>query len=278
MKKSMVHIACIQVGARLNREETFENLESLLEEASAQGARIACLPELTVDQFFPQYYHEEKYFDLAEPLNGPLVKRFQELAKTYNIALIPNLYEKGDQSDTYYDTSPVIDASGNLLGSQCMMHIAEDPTEDEKFYYTPGDRGYTVFSLETLKIGITICYDRHFPEQIRILTLKGADIVFVPTATTGLHREAWEVEAQANAIVNGIFIAHANKIGKEGALDFFGKSLIVNPKGTVIAEASETGEEVLVADINASLIAEIRKEWPFLRDRRPNTYDELTTL
>jgi N-carbamoylputrescine amidase len=276
MKKSMVRIACIQGRAGPDREETFKNLELLLEEASSQEARIACFPELTIDQFFPQYYHEEKYFDLAEPLNGPIVNRFQELAKTHDIALIPNLYEQGDQPHTYYDTSPVIDAQGHILGSQRMMHIAEDPTEDEKFYYTPGDRGYNVFSVETMKIGIAICYDRHFPEHIRILTLRGANIVFVPTATTGLHRKAWEVEAQANAIVNGIFIAHANKIGKEGALNFFGKSLVVDPGGTIIAEASETKEEVLVADIDTSLIAEIRNEWPFLRDRRPDTYDELT--
>lgn len=274
----MVQIACIQLGAEPGREETFKKLDPLLEEAATRGARIACLPELTVDQFFPQYYHEKEYFDLAEPLDGPIVQRFQELAKANDIALIPNIYEKGDRPHVYYDTSPVIDASGHLLGSQRMMHIAEDPTEDEKFYYTPGDRGYSVFSLEDLKFGIAICYDRHFPEHMRILTLKGADTVFVPTATTGLHSKAWEVEARANAIFNGIFIAQANKVGREGASDFFGRSIVVNPKGTIIAEASEIQEEVLLTEIDTSIITEIRKEWPFLRDRRPDTYKELTLL
>ncbi|MBU7031458.1 MAG: hypothetical protein HXS53_02900 [Theionarchaea archaeon] len=276
MKRTMVQIACIQLRAEPKREETFQKLDALLEEAATRGARIACLPELTVQQFFPQYYHDKKYFDLAEPLDGPTVQRFQELAETHDIALIPNIYEKGDNPHAYYDTSPLIDASGHVVGSQRMMHIAEDPTEDEKFYYTPGDRGYAVFSLEGLNIGIAICYDRHFPEHLRILTLKGADIVFVPTATTGLHRDAWEVEAQANAIVNGIFIAHANKVGKEDACLFFGKSIVVNPKGAIIAKASETKEEVLLAEIDVSIISEIRKEWPFLCDRRPDTYKDLT--
>jgi len=274
----MVQIACIQLRAEPKREETFKKLDPLLEEAASRGARIACLPELTVDQFFPQYYHEEKYFDLAELLDGPIVQKFQELAETHDIGLIPNIYEKGDHSHAYYDTSPVIDASGHLIGSQRMMHIAEDPTEDEKFYYTPGDRGYSVFSLEDLKFGIAICYDRHFPEHMRILTLKGADIIFVPTATTGLHREVWRVEARANAIANGIFIAHANKVGREGSSVFFGKSIVVNPRGAIIAEASETEEGLLLAEIDASIIAEIRKEWPFLRDRRPDTYKDLTLL
>ena len=273
----MIRIACIQMKAEAEREESFKKLEYLLKKAAKQNVRIACFPELTVDQFFPQYYHEEKYFSLSEPIDGSLIQHFQELAKTYNMALIPNFYERGKNPHTYYDTSPIIDARGHLLGSQRMMHIAEDPTEDEKFYYTPGDTGYNVFSLEDLTIGIAICYDRHFPEHIRILTLKGVDIIFVPTATTGLHRQTWEVEAQASAIVNGIFIAHANKVGVEGKLEFFGNSIVVNPQGDIIAEASETEEEVILADIDTDLISKVRKEWPFLRDRRPNTYKELTS-
>lgn len=236
-------------------------------------ADIACLPELTIDQFFPQWFGEEKFFTRAEPLNGPIVQKFQKMANQYSIALIPNVYEKGG-SDTYYDTSPVIDAHGKLLGSQHMIHIAEDPTEDEKFYYTPGQK-YNTFSVAGVTIGIAICYDRHFPEHMRILTLKGAQIIFVPTATTGLHRKAWYTEAQASAIANNVFVAHANKVGREGALTFFGKSIIVNPTGEIIAEASEDKEEVMVADINVSLVEEMRKEWPFLRDRRPDMYGDL---
>ncbi|MEA1994496.1 MAG: nitrilase-related carbon-nitrogen hydrolase [Euryarchaeota archaeon] len=271
----MVRVACVQLGAEKDRETTFTNAERLLESAASQGAKIACFPELTVDQFFPQYFGEEKFFSLAEPLDGPLVREFQRLAKKYRIALIPNLYEKGEKPDTYYDTSPVIDADGTLLGSQQMMHIAEDPTEDEKFYYTQGDRGYHLFSVAGLTIGIAICYDRHFPENMRILTLRGVEIIFVPTATTALHKAAWEVETRANAIVNGLFVAQANKVGREGEMEFFGNSLVVNPKGRIIAQASEK-EEPLIADIDPTIITETRKEWPFLRDRRPKTYGELT--
>lgn len=271
----MVRIACVQVDAEKDRETSLTKVEQLLKSASSQGAAIACLPELTVDQFFPQYFGEEKFFSLAEPLDGPIIRQFQQLAKKYHIALIPNIYEKGEEPDTYYDTSPVIDANGRLVGSQQMMHIAEDPTEDEKFYYTPGDRGYHVFSVAGVKVGIAICYDRHFPEHIRILTLRGAEIIFVPTATTALHKEAWEVEARASAIMNGVFIAQTNKVGKEGDLEFFGNSLVVDPKGTIVAKASRE-EEPLVADIDPTRIPEIRKEWPFLRDRRPEIYGELT--
>ncbi|MGD2248546.1 MAG: nitrilase-related carbon-nitrogen hydrolase [Candidatus Methanofastidiosia archaeon] len=268
-----MRIACIQVGAEPHRDKTFAKVEDLIQTASEKRADIACLPELTIDQFFPQWVGEEKFFALAEPLNGPIVQKFQKIAKQYSIALIPNVYEKGGP-DTYYDTSPVIDAHGKLLGSQHMIHIAEDPTEDEKFYYTPGQK-YNTFSVAGITIGIAICYDRHFPEHMRILTLKGAQIIFVPTATTGLHRKAWYTEAQASAIVNNVFVAHANKVGTEGALTFFGKSIIVNPTGEIIAEASEDKEEVVVADIDVSLIKEMRKEWPFLRDRRPEMYGDL---
>lgn len=272
----MIRIACVQIGAEQDRNKTLEKVEKLLASAASKGAEIACLPELTLDQFFPQYFGEKKFFELAEPLDGKTVQIFQEFAKKYHIAVIPNIYERAGDPPNYYDTSPVIDADGNLLGSQRMMHIAEDPTEDEKFYYKPGDRGYNIFQLGGLKLGIAICYDRHFPEQMRILTLKGADIIFVPTATTDLHRDAWEVEARATAIMNGIFVAHANKMGKEGNLKFFGRSIIVGPKGKLIAQASEDQEEVLIADINLGEIAETRKEWPFLRDRRPETYFDLT--
>lgn len=272
----MVYIACIQVGAEPDQDETFTKVENLIKSAASQGASIACLPELTVDQFFPQYFGEKRFFGLAEPLDGPVVQKFQELAQKYQIAVIPNMYERGE-INTYYNTSPVIDCNGKVLGSQQMMHIAEDPTEDEKFYYTPGE-GYSVFSLQGLTIGIAICYDRHFPEHMRIVTLKGADIIFVPTATTGLHRTAWEVEARATAIANGVFVAYANKVETEGRLHFFGRSLIVNPKGIITAQASEDKEEVLVADIDVSLVKKAREEWPFLRDRRPEIYTELVAL
>ena len=245
----MVRIACIQVGAERDRDTTFEKVENLLKTAASQKATIVCFPELTVDQFFPQYFGEKKYFALAEPFNGPVVHRFQKLAQKYHVGLIPNVYERGEAADTYYDTSPVIDCDGTLLGSQQMMHITEDPTEDEKFYYTPGDRGYNVFSLQELTIGVAICYDRHFPEYMRILTLKGAEIIVVPTATTGLHRAAWEVEARAHAIANGVFVAYANKVGKEGQLHFFGRSLVVTPKGEIIAQASEDKEEVYIPSV-----------------------------
>ena len=271
-----VRIACIQVGAGRDRNANLKKAEGLLAKAASGGARIACFPELTLQQFFPQYFGEEKFFKLAEPLAGKTVRAFREMAARYRIGVIPNIYERGESPGRRYDTSPVIDARGKLLGSQQMMHIARDPTEDEKFYYRPGERGFNVFSLEGLRIGVAICYDRHFPEHMRILALKGAQVIFVPAAATGLHRDAWEVEARASAVANGVFLAQVNKVGREGNLEFFGSSLIVGPRGEVTARASGEREEVLMGDIAPALADRTRDEWPFLRDRRPDTYGALT--
>ncbi len=269
-------IAISQFKAEEDREKNIKKAESFIKEAASKGAELVIFPEMSFDLFFPQHRADKRFFDLAEPVPGPLVDRFCDIAKKNSTAVVFNMFESG-RAGEYYDCSPVIDKNGNYLGKSRMMHIAELPDYNEKYYYWEGDSGYPVFDLDGFRIGIAICYDRHFPEQMRTLTLKGADLIVVPTATSLTElKNIWEVEMQAAAVANQIYIAVSNRVGKEVNLKFFGKSFTVNPMGDVIALASENKEEVLLFDINSRVIKEARHLLPFLRDRRPDTYGGLT--
>jgi len=268
-------IACAQMHAGEDREANIAKAFRFMAEAKAAGAEVICFPELFLEPFFPQYRCDMRYFDLAESIPGPTVERFQAKCRELNLAAILNIYEKGEIEGIYYDTSPVIGADGALLGSQRMMHVAEDDTENERFYYKVGNNGFQIFRTANLTFGVGICYDRHFPEFMRIMALKGAQAVFVATATGGIHKSPWFVEAQASSVFNGIFVIHANKVGKEGNLDFFGLSLATNPLGQVIGQASEDREEVFLAELDLDLIRTARHNWPFMRDRRPEMYGDL---
>ena len=246
-----------------------------MEQAKQKGASLICFPEMAFLPFFPRIPADRSFFAFGEPIPGPTVERFQQRAKQLELVTVINVYERAAPGE-YYDTSPVIDADGALLGISRMMHIAELPNYNEKFYYWEGNTGFPVFETRCAKVGIAICYDRHFPEQMRALALKGAEIILVPTATsTPALKHIWMIEMQAAAIANQVFMAVVNRVGTEGEMTFFGKSFVTNPQGEIVAQAGEEADELLIVDLDLMLIEETRQILPFLRDRRPEAYGEI---
>ncbi len=268
-------IALAQISVGEDREKNVEKGIDFLVGAADRGAGIICFPEMSFCRFFPQYHADPQYFSWAEPVPGPLVEKFREACAKHGIAAIINMYEKVGQGQ-YYDCSPVIGSDGQLLGKSQMMHIAELPNYNEKYYYWEGRTGYPVYEDNGLKFGIAICYDRHFPEQMRILALKGAQVIFVPTATSLTDlKNIWEVEMQAVSVGNQLFTAVTNHCGTDDKIEYFGKSFITGPNGEIISMAGEEKEELLVIEIDTDDIDKAKISLPFFRDRRPETYDDL---
>ncbi|MFC1726197.1 carbon-nitrogen hydrolase family protein [candidate division KSB1 bacterium] len=268
-------IAVSQFKPFQNREENIKKAEVFIKEAKSKNADLIVFPEMSFDIFFPKFRADRKYFSIAEPVPGELVEKFKEIAKNNGISIVFNMFEEGKAGE-YYDCSPVINKMGEYLGKSRMMHIAELPNYNEKYYYWEGNSDYPVFDMGGFKIGIAICYDRHFPEHMRILALKGADLILVPTATSLTElKNIWEIEMQAASVGNQVYIAVSNRVGQEENLTFFGKSFITNPFGDIIAMASEDKEEVLIFNMDIDLIKEARQILPFFRDRRPETYQYL---
>ena len=253
-----------------------------VEDAAKKGVQILCFQEL----FNGPYFCAEQnpcWYDVAEEIpNGPTTKIMQDMAKKHNMVIVVPIYEK-EQTGVYYNTAAVIDADGAYLGKYRKSHIPQvNPGFWEKFYFRPGNLGYPVFQTRYAKVGVYICYDRHFPEGARALGLNGAEIVFNPSATVaGLSEYLWKLEQPAHAAANGYFVGAINRIGTEapwGIGEFYGSSYFCNPRGAIVAQASRDKEELLVADLDLDDIAEVRNTWQFYRDRRPETYDELVKL
>lgn len=274
----MLTIALAQVHATEDREANIQKGFRLMAEAKEKGASLICFPEMSFLTFFPRIRADRSFFALAESIPGPIVERFQEKAKELGLVTVINMYERAAPGE-YYDTSPVIDADGTLLGISRMMHIAELPNYNEKFYYWEGNTGFPVFETSCAKVGIAICYDRHFPEQMRALALNGVEVILVPTATsTSALEHIWQIEMQAASIANQVFVAVANRVEAEGEVRFFGKSFATNPSGEVIAQAQERTEELLLVELDLTLIDQMRQILPFLRDRRPEAYNVLSEM
>lgn len=254
----------------------------LVDEAGKQGVQILCFQELFNGPYFCAEQHP-CWYELAEEIpNGPTVKAMQAAAKKNNIVLVVPMYEK-EQTGVYYNTAAVIDADGTYLGKYRKSHIPQvNPGFWEKFYFRPGNLGYPVFDTRYAKVGVYICYDRHFPEGARALGLNGAEVVFNPSATVaGLSEYLWKLEQPAHAAANGYFIGAINRVGTEapwGIGEFYGSSYFCNPRGEIVAQASRDKEELLVADLDLDQIQEVRNTWQFYRDRRPETYAELVKL
>ena len=250
----------------------------LIEDAGKKGVQILSLQEI----FFGPYFCAEqniKWYGSAEPVPGPTTERLSEYAKKYRMVMVVPVYEKA-MDGVYYNAAAVIDADGKYLGKMRKIHIPHTwPGFWEKFYFKPGNLGFPVFETAYAKIGIFICYDRHFPEGARILALKGADILFNPSATTaGKSRYLWELEQPAQAVANGVFIGAINRVGTEKPWEFgrfYGASYFVDPRGKIIAQAAEDKDELVVADIDLDEIREVRDGWQFFRDRRPEMYREI---
>lgn len=271
-----VKIALAQMACEWDAKANVRKALGLMQRAKARGAEIICFPELTFNIFFPAYRADAKYFDWAEPVPGPTTKMVAKRAKELKLAAIINLFEKAGHA-RYHDTSAVIDSEGKLLGGARLMHVAEEPFFNEKYYYWPGDGGFAVFDLGLCKAGIATCYDRHFPEQMRALTLKGAEVILSPMA--GLMSDPfamYRAEMQGCAFQNGVFIAVVNRVGKEESVEFAGESFVVAPSGRIAATAKRGEEELLLCDIDTDEIEIERRKRPFLRDRRPEIYRGLS--
>ena len=253
----------------------------LIEQAARQRVQILCLQEL----FYGPYFcaeQDQKWYEMTEPVpDGPTTKLMQKLAAKHKMVIVVPVYEE-EMTGLYFNTASVIDADGKYLGKYRKHHIPQvAPGFWEKFYFTPGDTGYPAFQTRYAKVGVYICYDRHFPEGARILGLNGAEIVFNPSATVaGLSEYLWELEQPAHAVANGYFVGAINRVGVEKPWaigEFYGKSYFCNPRGKIIAQASRDKDEVVVADLDLDMIAEVRKTWQFFRDRRPDSYEPLAS-
>jgi len=266
------------------------NLESTIEairEAARRGAQIVCLEELFRSQYFCREENAD-LFDLAEPIPGPSTEALSKLARGLEVVIVASLFERR-AAGLYHNTAAVLDADGALLGLYRKMHIPDDPLYYEKFYFTPGDLGFPNFDTRYGRIGVLVCWDQWYPEGARLSTLRGANILFYPTAI-GWHPsekaefgaaqlDAWRTIQRSHAIANGIFVAAVNRVGFEGppdkGLEFWGSSFVADPFGQLIAEASTNKEEILIAECDPRRMEEVRRNWPFLRDRRTDAYAPL---
>ncbi|MBI4469310.1 MAG: acyltransferase [Acidobacteria bacterium] len=258
-----------------------EKHEALIGQAASQGVQVLCLQELFYGPYFPAE-QDARWYGLTEKVPGPTVERMQGLAAKYQMAMVIPVYEE-DRTGLFYNTAAVVDADGKYLGKYRKTHIPHClPGFWEKFYFTPGDLGYPAFDTAYARIGVYICYDRHFPEGARVLGLHGAEIVFIPAATVAGHADyLWDLEQRAHAVANGYFVGTINRVGREEPWnigEFFGSSYFCNPDGKVLARGSCDQDELIIADLDLDQIREVRTHWQFYRDRRPEAYGEIADL
>ena len=275
---TVVRAALTQTTWTGDKESMIAKHEKFARDAAAQGAQIICFQELFYGPYFG-IIEDAKYYEYAESIPGPTTTRFQELAKELGIVIVLPIYEEA-MPGVYYNTAVVIDADGENLGSYRKHHIPNLDRFWEKFYFRPGNLGYPVFTTKVGKVGVYICYDRHFPEGWRELGLNGAEIVFNPSATKpGLSNRLWELEQPAAAAANQYYIGANNRVGTETeefgdkAVTFYGPSYFVDPRGNFVGDlASEDQTEIIVRDLDLDVIREVRNNWQFYRDRRPDSY------
>jgi len=286
-RDSSFRIGLVQMPCSLNPEENLSRAIEGITKAAAAGAEIVCLQELFRSQYFCREEHP-KWFDLAESIPGPSTEVISGVAKQLQVSVVASLFEKRAHG-LYHNTAAVIDADGSLVGVYRKMHIPDDPLYYEKFYFTPGDLGFRNFETRYSRIGVLVCWDQWYPEGARITSLQGANVLFYPTAI-GWHPsekdqygeaqlDAWRTMQRAHAIANGVFVAAVNRTGFEGPaesrIEFWGNSFISDPFGRVIAQGSASEAEVLVAECDPKDMDEVRKNWPFLRDRRIDAYSPI---
>ena len=286
---SVIKLGLLQTSVSANPAANLKKTVALIERAARAGAKIICTQELFRTQYFCQS-EDHANFKLAEKIPGPGTDIFCKLAKKHQVVIIASLFEKR-ASGVYHNTAAVIDADGSLLGIYRKMHIPDDPLYYEKFYFTPGDLGFKAWSTRYGKIGVLICWDQWYPEAARLTALRGAEIIFYPTAI-GWHPKdpkaqktdqasAWETIQRAHAIANGCFVAAINRVGHERpvggpGLQFWGRSFVAGPGGRILARASGTRDQVLLVPVELAQVEDTRTHWPFLRDRRIDAYGDLT--
>jgi len=283
MSKNLIKIGLIQAKAGENVEENLERTAGFVKQAARKGAEIVCLQELFAYRYFAQI-KDDKFFELAESVPGRLSRFLSECAAANRVALIGgSIYERA-AGGKFYNTSLIYDSSGALAGTYRKMHIPHDPNYYEQYYFSPGDLGYVQVKTGKTIVAPLICYDQWYPEAARVNAIQGAQVIFYPTAIgwfKELRRDEpfsakrWENAMRAHASLNGIFVAAVNRVGREGGLRFWGGSFIADPFGEVLARASHSNEEVLVAKIDLGRIAVSQEGWRFLHNRRPQSYTDL---
>ena len=276
-----VRAALLQASWTGDKDSMVEKAVRHIGDAARAGAQVLCLQELFYGPYFCQV-QDTKHYAYTEPIpEGPTTKRMQEVARKHGIVLVVPMYEE-EHTGVYYNTAAVIDADGRYLGKYRKTHIPHVNGFWEKFYFRPGNLGYPVFETAVGKVGVYICYDRHFPEGARALGLGGAELVFIPSATSrGLSMHLWKIEQTAHAIANGYWVGTINRVGREaefGPNDYYGTSYFADPRGKIVAEASDREEQLLCAELDLDLVREVRNTWQFYRDRRPELYGDLVKL
>jgi len=296
MSADQFTLGLVQMSCSPDPARNLEHALEMVRDAARRGARVVCLPELFRTQYFCQR-EDAALFDLAEPVPGPTSERLAALARELGIVLLASLFEKRARG-LYHNTAAVLDADGSLRGIYRKMHIPDDPLYYEKFYFTPGDLGFRAFSTRCGKLGALVCWDQWYPEGARLTALQGANVLFYPTAI-GWHpaekqefgrgqHDAWRTIQRAHAIANGVYVAVVNRVGHETGdilgnaapgpgLEFWGGSFVADPFGAVIAEASHDREEILLAEVDLAKLEDVRRNWPFLRDRRIDAYGPITS-
>ena len=283
-------VGLVQMAMSPDPQANEEKAAAKVEEAARKGAEVVCLPEMYRTPYFCQR-EDAALFDLAETIPGPSSERFSKVARKAGVAVVVPIFEKR-AAGLYHNSAIVIDANGVQVGLYRKMHIPDDPSFYEKFYFAPGDLGFQAFDVQAGRIGTLICWDQWYPEGARLTALRGASILFYPTAI-GWHpaekaqhgaaqRDAWQTVQRGHAIANGVYVAAVNRVGHEvftpgtPGLEFWGSSFLCDPFGVVIAEGSVDKEEILVGEVDLERIEEVRRGWPFLRDRRIDAYGDVT--
>lgn len=267
-----MRIALVQQEASVDKSQNVARGLAALEDAAREGAELVCYAELAFERFHPQKPAGPEFAALAEPVPGPTTEAFAARARELGVVVVLNLFERA--GDVCYDTSPVIDADGSLLGVTRMLHITDYPCFHEKGYYAPGDTGVPVYDTRAGRVGVSICYDRHYPEVMRALAVRGAEVVIVPQAgaVDEWPEGLYEAEMRVAAFQNGYYVALCNRVGREDCLTFAGESFVSGPDGTVIARAPALSETVLHAECDLAAVEESHARRLFLRDRRPDLY------
>jgi N-carbamoylputrescine amidase len=281
-------LGLVQMRCLAEPEKNVENAIARIRQAADRGANLVCLPELFRSQYFCQR-EDPNLFDLAEPIPGPSTDRLTRVAKELGVVIVGSLFERRAPG-VYHNSAVVLDGDGSLRGIYRKMHIPDDPLYYEKYYFTPGDLGFRAFDTRLGRIGTLVCWDQWYPEGARLTALQGAQVLLYPTAI-GWHprekaefgaaqHEAWELMQRAHAVANGVYVAAVNRVGHEGppggGLEFWGASFVCDPFGVVLARAAHDQEDVLVVECSRRRIEEVRRNWPFFRDRRIDAYGELT--
>jgi len=289
MKSNIVKVGLMQTSCSPHPAENLKKTLAATERLAKQGAQIICTQELFRSQYFCQS-EDHECFKLAESIPGPSTEAFQKLAKKHQVVIVASLFEKR-AAGVYHNTAAVIDADGSLLGIYRKMHIPDDPLFYEKFYFTPGDLGFKAWQTRYAKIGVLICWDQWYPEGARLTAMQGAEILFYPTAIGWHPKEkaehganqhgAWELIQRSHGVANGCYVAVANRIGLEqpvggDGIEFWGQSFVAGTSGQIIAKASTDKEENLLVPLDLGKVDVTRTHWPFLRDRRIDTYRDLT--